>query len=207
MSEKTIILVRHGETLWNKERRYQGQMDSPLSPAGVTQAEQVATFLSIRPIDAVYSSDLQRALLTAESIAKHHQLRPVVDQRLREMSFGIWEGLTREEVREQYPDLWLRRGVHHLTTRIPQGELPGEVVERFKSFLAELTSDSKQQTIVVVSHGGALRLILASLLGMPLEGSSCLRQSNTGVSEVVFKAHRQNHPWEVVCMNATGHLG
>ncbi|HKM43286.1 MAG TPA: histidine phosphatase family protein [Limnochordia bacterium] len=206
MNEKTIIFIRHGETLWNKERRYQGQLDSPLSAQGLLQAEQVGEFLRKRPIDVVYSSDLKRALLTAESIAKHHQLSPLADQRLREMSFGVWEGLTRKEAKAKYPDLWIARGDDHLNTRIPQGELPHEVIQRLRSFLAECTSKAEHQTIVVVSHGGTLRFTLAELMSMPLEQSSCLKQSNTGLSELIFTEHQQNCRWEVVCLNSTGHL-
>lgn len=203
----TIIFVRHGETLWNKERRYQGQKDSPLSPKGLLQAEKVGEFLRNRKIHAVYSSDLKRALVTAESIAKHHQLRPTVDVRLREMSFGVWEGQTREEVRLQYPDLWKARGQDIVTTRIPEGELPEEVVQRFRGFLDSCLAKAPNQTIVVVSHGGALRLTIASLLNIPLDKASCLHQSNTGITELIFTNKSPHVPWEAVCINCTGHLG
>ena len=206
MNVKTIIFVRHGETQWNKEGRYQGQLDSPLSQLGLMQAERVGRYLSQRPIDAVYSSDLKRAITTAECIAKHHGLTPVVDGRLREMSFGVWEGLTREEVKNTYPELWNARHFDRLTTRIPEGELPSEVVARFQSFLTDFTSKDPHQTIVVVSHGGTLRFVLASLLCMPLERSSCLRQSNTGVSILIFREQNKECPWEVVCLNSTSHL-
>ena len=88
----TIIFVRHGETAWNLELRYQGQGDSPLSEQGVAQAKRVGDFLSRRKIAAVYTSDLGRAVFTAETIAQHHGLKPIADQRLREMTFGVWEG-------------------------------------------------------------------------------------------------------------------
>lgn len=202
----TIIFVRHGETLWNKELRYQGQQDSPLSSSGLLQAEKVGEFLRNRPIDAVYSSDLKRALLTAEAIAKHHQLSPKVDRRLREMSFGVWEGKTRDEVRLEYPDLWDARGRNNIETRIPQGELPGEVVQRLRSFLKELVTDAADQTIVVVSHGGTLRFTLASLLHIPLERSASLHQSNTGISEMLYTRKGRLFTWEAICLNCTGHL-
>lgn len=206
MNATTIIFVRHGETLWNQEGRYQGQMDSPLSKLGLDQAERVGEWLSKRRIDAVYTSDLKRAERTAECIAKHHKLKPTIDPRLREMAFGVWEGLTRQEVRAQYAQLWAERHQDRLQTRIPQGELPAEVVERLRSFLSDCTAREEKQTIVVVSHGGALRLILASLLGIPLEHSSCLSQSNTGVSELVFRKGSKSCPWEVLCLNSTSHL-
>ncbi|MDI9484217.1 MAG: histidine phosphatase family protein [Bacillota bacterium] len=207
MSKTTVILVRHGETLWNKELRYQGQQDSPLSPKGLQQAEVVGSFLQNRSIDAVYSSDLKRALLTAESIAKHHQLTPIVDQRLREIAFGVWEGKTRTEVQEEYPEVWEARIRDVLTTRISGGELPSEVLERLHSFLNALLSDCRGQTIAVVSHGGALRLLIASLLQMPLEKAHCIHQSNTGISELIHYEDGERCWWEAACINSTGHLG
>ena len=207
MSKTTVILIRHGETLWNKEKRYQGQQDSPLSPKGIKQAEVVGKFLQSRIIDAVYSSDLKRALLTSEHIAKGHQLTPIVDQRLREISFGVWEGKTREQVKKEHPDEWEARSRNVLNTRVSGGELPGEVLERFHSFLAARLVDARGQTIVVVSHGGALRLLIASLLHIPLERAHLIHQSNTGISEFVHFEQGERSWWETVCINSTGHLG
>lgn len=201
-----VIFVRHGETLWNQERRYQGQLDSDLSPAGVIQAQEVAIHLSSRKIHAIYSSDLKRALFTAQNIAKHHGLTPRIDQRLREMSFGVWEGLTREEIIDKYPELFYARYENSLATKIPGGEVPGEVVARFQAFLQDQVPKHEEQTIVVVSHGGALRLIIASLLHIPLEKSYCLHQSNTGVSELLYAKLGKQCSWEAITINSTGHL-
>ncbi len=201
----TIIFVRHGETIWNKELRYQGQQDSPLSAAGILQAEQVGELLRHRAVDAVYSSDLKRALVTAKAIAQHHQIDIKVDKRLREMSFGAWEGMTRDEVRQEYPELWEARGQDSSGIRIPEGELPDEVVKRTGSFLEGLVADAIDKTIVVVSHGGTLRLTLASLLHIPLERSACLHQSNTGVSELLYTG-KGRILWEAIYLNCTGHL-
>ncbi len=202
----TIIFVRHGETIWNQERRYQGQKDSSLSSLGLIQAQRVADFLSKRTIDLVYTSDLKRAFVTAEIIAKQHNLTPSVDFRLREMSFGAWEGKTRDEVMKEYPALWQSRREDVLTTRIPGGELPSEVVERFLSFLNEQTSQDAAKTIVVVSHGGALRLIIATLLHIPVEKSYCLHQSNTGLSELVHSKTGRRCSWECIGINSVAHL-
>lgn len=201
----TLIFVRHGETTWNQELRYQGQCDSPLSELGLLQAEKLGQFLSRRKIDAVYSSDLGRAVATAQKIAQHHALIPIVDERLREMNFGVWEGLTRSEVLAKYPDLYQARYEDRLNLRIPGGELPREVVERLHRFLGERLSEHDGETIVAVSHGGALRLVLASLLHIPLEYSSCLSQSNAGISELIYDQGAAC-PWQVVTINSTCHL-
>jgi alpha-ribazole phosphatase len=206
MTTTTIIFVRHGETLWNNEGRYQGQQDSPLSPTGLLQADKVGEFLRKRHVDAVYSSDLKRAWLTAQSIAKHHGLDTIRDPRLREMSFGVWEGKTRDQVRQEYPELWDARGRDNLSTRVPGGEVPEEVVMRFREFLEEQVSKGMDQTIVVVSHGAALRFTLASLLHIPLDKSHCLHQSNAGVSELRYSGEGRDCLWEALCLNTTAHL-
>ena len=180
-----------------------------LSPLGREQAAKVGQFLSTRAIDAVFCSDLQRAYFTAKRIGERHDLEPQVDPRLREMSFGVWEGKTRGEVIQEYSQLWDARSRDILRTRIPQGELPGEVVERFHSFLREQTENGKStdRTIVVVSHGGALRLVLSSLLHIPLEKSYGIRQSNAGVSELLCFQEGTECRWEAVTINSTAHLG
>ena len=201
-----IIFVRHGETVWNQERRYQGQQDSPLSANGILQAQKVGIYLSQRSIAAVYSSDLQRALITAQNIAKRHRLDPAADPRLREMCFGIWEGLTREEIIKRYPDQFYARYVDSFTTRVPGGELPSEVVERFQNFLDETLPKHVGETIVVVSHGGALRSMIATLLHIPLEKAYCIRQSNAGISEFFYTKKNSQCSYEAESINCTTHL-
>jgi broad specificity phosphatase PhoE len=202
----TIIFVRHGETAWNLEQRYQGQEDSPLSEQGRRQAQLVGEFLSKRKITAVYTSDLGRAVLTAKCIADPHNLTPIVDERLREMSFGDWEGMTREEVVEQYPELYRARQRDNSSHPIPGGEQPGEVIQRFLSCLEEIVARHPGETIVVVSHGAALRMTLASLLAIPLGRSQCLSQSNGGISELVYNGPGASCPWRVITLNSTAHL-
>jgi len=202
----TVILVRHGETAWNLEQRYQGQEDSPLSDLGLFQARRVGQFLSKRPIAAVYTSDLGRAVQTAQLIAEHHQLTPTLDQRLREMSFGVWEGLTRKEVAERYPELYYGRLQDRSSHPIPGGEDPADVVRRFRGCLEELVDRHAGETIVVVSHGAALRLTLAALLEIPLSRSQCLSQSNGGISELAHSPKGSPCPWRVLTINSTYHL-
>jgi broad specificity phosphatase PhoE len=202
----TVIFVRHGETAWNLEQRYQGQEDSPLSAQGLLQAQRVGEFLSKRRIDAVFSSDLGRAVRTARCIAEYHNLVPILEERLREMSFGVWEGLTRAEVREQYPKLFQARMTDSTAHPIPQGEEPAQVVQRFLECLEERIAQHAGGTIVVVSHGAALRLTLASLLGIPLHRSNCLSQSNGGISELTYDQDDSRCPWRAVTINSTAHL-
>ena len=100
-----IILVRHGETLWNLEGRRQGQADSPLTPLGIAQAQAIAERLADEPVDALYSSDLTRALVTAGHVGAACGLPVIADARLREKSFGVLEGLQYAEVQAKYPEV------------------------------------------------------------------------------------------------------
>jgi len=118
----SLILIRHGLTIWNHEFRYQGHTDIELSEEGVKQAQALQKRLAGEKLDAIYSSDLSRAVQTASIIAKPHRLELITDSRLREVNFGVWEGLNFKEIESRYPDLlktWLE-APHNL--EIPQGE-------------------------------------------------------------------------------------
>jgi len=163
-----IILVRHGETEWNHQRRYQGHRDLPLSPAGRWQAERVAQRLATQRLQAVYASDLQRARQTAEAIARPHGLPVLTRPGLREMDFGEWEGYTHAELLERYPDL-LPRWVNEVTSvRVPGGETLHEVQARVMKEWDEITAAHPEGTLAVVAHGGTIRVLLLSLRGEPL---------------------------------------
>lgn len=148
----TILFVRHGETDWNAERRIQGHTDRPLSAHGREQARTLAAELAYEPLDAVYSSDLARARDTARAIAEPRGLAVTVDARLRERSFGTWEGLTDAEAVARFPE----------ATRRPWGD--GETVEamtdRVLEALHAIASRHRAGRALVVSHGGPLRAVL-----------------------------------------------
>ena len=120
-----VILVRHGETIWNEEQRYQGASDPPLSERGELQARRLAARLASESIGLIYSSDSTRALQTADQIAAHHGRQVRADPRLREMDFGDWEGLTYSEIRERYPQALARWQGDPLATSPPGGESLG----------------------------------------------------------------------------------
>ncbi len=201
-----LLLIRHGETSWNLEQRYQGQQDSPLSNSGLMQAEKTAVFLSRFKIDAVYTSDLLRAKRTAEVIARPHGLTPIPDPRLREVAFGEWEGLTRAEVQARYPDVYTARFKDALNVRVPGGELPSEVLDRLMDFVSELIARHQNERVACVSHGGALRLLIAELLGLPMEKAYCLHMENAGISMLRFGSGRGSCTWQVHFINSTAHL-
>lgn len=148
----TLLLVRHGQTQWNLERRVQGHTDIPLGEAGVAQARALAEELASETLVAVYASDLARARSTAEIVAQRHGLVVEIDPRLREKNFGSWEGLTDLEIAERFPDA--RRG------HWGDGETTEEVSERALAAVAGIVALHPAGSVLVVSHGGPLRALL-----------------------------------------------
>jgi broad specificity phosphatase PhoE len=168
------VLWRHGQTVWNVERRFQGQSDIPLDEVGQAQAERAARLLAgLRP-DLIVSSDLSRAASTAAPLARLTGLEVILDKDLRERHGGCWEGLTDAEIRERYPEA-------HANWMPPDGEPSAAVADRVSGALqrvavavAERAAVAEQAAdrdglAVVVSHGAALRLGMSRLLGMPDE--------------------------------------
>ncbi len=159
-----IILVRHGETNWNLYNKYQGHRDIALNDTGRKQAHEIALRLKNDNIEAIYCSDLSRTLETASIIAEYFKLPVNVDPRLREMSFGEWEGLTFTEVYARYPEEYEDWYRNTGTFKIPGGESPGELLERVWPALLEITR-RHAGTILVSTHGGVLRSLLHHIQG------------------------------------------
>ena len=142
-----LILVRHGETDWNRDRRYQGHADPPLNDAGRVQAEQLAESLETLELDAIYTSDLRRAAETAEIIGAGRGIPIVHDPGLREIDVGSWSGLTREEIEERFPGA---------------AEHDGESRDQHPSTACERQSSASPpqhagERVLIVSHGGSIR--------------------------------------------------
>jgi alpha-ribazole phosphatase len=178
-----LMLVRHGETEWNVQRRYQGQSDIPLSNLGRRQAELVAERLVGKRIDAIYASDLKRAWETAQAIAEKNSLDVLTEPRLRELKFGILEGLTFEEAEEQYPDMiaaWLED-----FNNTPEG---AETIDLFNarivSLLDYLNEKHDEQIVLLVGHGGSLSEILRVVLGLSRERRWYINMDNASLSEI-----------------------
>ena len=168
-----LFLIRHGETIANREYRYIGHRDDPLSVPGQTQAIQLAEALSVLPITAVYSSPLQRAYDTALQIAVRHKLavQPVAD--LRECNFGTWEGLSRAEVLARSPEdaQYLHAWERDMTIAPPGGDSFETLRERACAVVVQLARAHPDQSIVLVSHVGPLKVLLATALGAPLSSA------------------------------------
>jgi broad specificity phosphatase PhoE len=151
----TLLLVRHGETDCNREHRVQGHTDVPLNARGREQARGLAEELADARLAAIYSSDLSRAHETAVAVAVTQGLEPVVDPRLREKNFGSWEGLTDVEIAERFPDA--------VRGRWGDGETTEEVAARVIEAVEVICARHGDAAVLVVSHGGPLRAVLAHL--------------------------------------------
>jgi len=165
-----LYLIRHGETLANREYRYIGTRDDPLSTLGEVQAHQLAGALSELPIMAVYSSPLQRTYQTALPIAARHNLEVQRIDDLRECDFGRWEGLSRAEVLARSPEDRQRylEWEHNTSVAPPGGESFEALQQRVVAVVENLAHSHPDQSIVLVSHVGPIKVLLGAALGAPL---------------------------------------
>lgn len=162
-----LFVVRHGETPFNREMRYLGTADEPLSPAGVQQAERLAASLGPLPLQVVYASPLSRAVETGRRIAEARQVDLRLEPRLREQAFGEWEGLTRSEVLSRDEDRLLRWEAD-LGLAPPGGESLLSVQERTLSLIDDLARVHPGEWIALVSHVGPIKALLCAALDAPL---------------------------------------
>jgi len=197
-----LILVRHGQTFWNREMKYQGHSDIVLDEEGLRQAELVGERLKQESVQAVYSSDLKRAMVTAEKIAAHHGLPVGIMPDLREIMFGEWEGYTFQFVYERWPQEADKLFTSALEARIPGGETFEQVKERAQRAIDELTAKHQDQTVVVVCHGGIIRTILCNVLGIDLNRVWDIKQDNTAVN--IIEVHPGRNV--IALVNDTHHL-
>jgi broad specificity phosphatase PhoE len=197
----TILLVRHGQTDWNLAHRWQGHIDIPLNETGRRQARLLAQRLETLPIKAIYSSDLIRASETARIIAEPLDVLPVTDPALRERNGGKFQSLTFDELQEQYPEMWRKVRLENATP--PDGESLFEVACRITAAYEVIVRRHTGQLVVMVSHGGALNLLIATIVGLPLGKSASISlRGNTGLSIVEIG---DNGAW-LVALNDTHHL-
>lgn len=163
----TLILVRHGETEWNKARLFQGQLNSPLTRLGLAQAAQTAERLQTEQVSAIYSSDSGRAMQTAEVIGKRLGLDITPDPRLREIDVGSWSGLGDVEVKARFLPEWEAWQRDHNVAR-GGGETNYQVQERGVATIKAIADSHPGEVVVVVSHGGTIKLITAWVIGLPV---------------------------------------
>lgn len=161
-----LLLVRHGETDWNAARRWQGRDDPPLNERGIQQAHELASVLDGEEIHTLYSSDLRRALMTAEIVAERLvlEVRPLAE--LREIDVGSWSGLTRDELDELYPEQ-VARHLASWGTGWEDGETPEQLTQRVVAAATRIASEHSGERVLIVAHGGVIRALTAVSLEIP----------------------------------------
>jgi broad specificity phosphatase PhoE len=200
MTVQQVFIVRHGETDYNLSGRWQGHLDIPLNKLGREQAQQVASALASRGLQVVYSSDLSRALETAQAIAAEAGLSQVrTDKRLRELNCGIFQGLTRSEIALTYP-LEISHWDHSDDFVIPTGESRLQVKARVADFWQYLMRNETAERVAIVSHGGSIRWLLNSLFDKAMiDGYHFV---NTSVTTL----ERDGDEWKLVTVGDASHL-
>ncbi|KRH99199.1 histidine phosphatase family protein [Curvibacter sp. PAE-UM] len=181
-----LILIRHGETDWNRELRFQGQLDVPLNATGLEQAQRVAARLAQESMQQLVSSDLQRALQTAQAVAGRcaQPLDPVLDAALREQHFGVVEGLRVPDIQQQHPQAWDQWVRFEADFAFEGGESTRAFHARVLAALRALARRHPEQTLAVVTHGGVLDMVYRSALGLALSGPRVSDIPNAGINRV-----------------------
>ena len=202
MKALRLLAVRHGATEWSQARRFAGSRDIPLAAQGRLQAEAVAQALAATAVAAVYTSPLDRARTSAEIIAKPHRVEPIVEPAFREMAFGTWEGLTRDELVARFPGeaaAWA--STPHLVTP-PAGEPLTAVDARVRAALSAVSEGYAGETVILVSHAIVTRLIVLAALGLGPERLWSVDASPAGITEIEYQ-----ESWATVHrMNTLAHL-
>ena len=200
MAVKRLILIRPGETEWNRFGRWQGWVATPLSPHGVRQAHALANFVRNIGMSALYTSDLRRALETADCLAKHLGYAPIPDARLRERNIGSWQGLTLDEMRDWYHDEYEKLLVDVDDYRVPGGESRSDVRTRMRAAFDEVVNSAHGETVGILSHTTALKALLEDVL----DGYNAqeLVLDNTSVTTI----RKRDGGWELVAIDDVAHL-
>jgi len=164
-----LLLVRHGDTDFNRQRRFMGYTDIPLSPGGVTQVKSLRGSLAGQSIDAVFASDLQRTRQTAEILTAARHLEITLCPELREVNYGLCEGLSFGEISEKYPEVAARCVDFSLALDFPEGENFRGFIRRARGFTKRLKSLPPESAVLIVSHNGPLKVLICHYLGLPLK--------------------------------------
>ena len=201
MKETELILIRHGETVWNSQQRMQGHSNSDLSEEGRAQIESLGQWMKNVSFDHIYSSDSLRARQTAEAITKYSGHTLKIDQRLREKNLGVFEGLTTEEAKERHPEIFRLFKTAGSNYVIDEGESTQQLLDRALEFIEEIRLMHPDQRVVLVTHGGVVRVLIKHTLGLSVGSPTRFLIKNTGLFRLVW-----NEKWLVAQMGGVSHL-
>ncbi|QSJ18571.1 histidine phosphatase family protein [Nostoc sp. UHCC 0702] len=205
-----LLLVRHGETEWNRQTRFQGQIDVPLNDNGRQQAQKAGEFLQDVPIDFAVSSSMLRPKETAEIILRQHpSIKLELEDGLREISHGLWEGKLEKEIEQEFPGELQRWRTQPATVQMPEGENLQEVWERSVAAWQQIVQtalDNQLKTGLIVAHDATNKALLCHILGLSTENFWNFRQGNGAVSVIDYPTGLNGLP-VMQAMNITTHLG
>jgi probable phosphoglycerate mutase len=198
-----LILIRHGETVWNRQRRMQGHSDSPLSDTGLRQAQLLGRRLAQMKFDALYSSDSGRAHHTARCVAEATGHAIIVDPRLRERNFGVLEGLTREEMEARFADDYAGFKSRDPHFAMQRGESGLAFRQRTIDCMDEIVARHPGQLVVVVTHGLVLDVFYRIAMGIPWEERRVHELVNAGINRL----RHDGRTWHIEVWGDGSHLG
>ena len=201
MKETEIILIRHGETEWNSQKRMQGHSNSNLSEVGRGQIQELGELMKNVSFDHIYSSDSLRARQTAEAITQYSGHTLQFDQRIREKNLGVFEGLTSTEAKERHPEVYRLFKTAGANYVIDEGESTQQLLERALEFIEEIRLRHPQERVVMVTHGGVVRVLMKYALGLSIDSPTRFIIKNTGIFGLIW-----NENWLVTQMGGVYHL-
>ncbi len=201
MKETEIILIRHGETEWNSQQRMQGHSNSDLSEVGRGQIQALGELMKNVSFDHIYSSDSLRARQTAEAITQYSGHTLQFDQRIREKNLGVFEGLTSTEAKERHPEIYRLFKTAGANYVIYEGESTQQLLERALEFIEEIRLRHPQERVVMVTHGGVVRVLMKHALGLSIDAPTRFIIKNTGIFGLIW-----NENWLVTQMGGVSHL-
>lgn len=200
MNVRRIIFFRPGETDWNRQGRWQGWVASPLNEQGKQQVAALAKFVRHIGMGALYTSDLRRAMQTAEMLVQPLGFQPIPDERLRERGIGVWQGLTLEEMESWYPAEYAAMLADIDGYRMQGGESRNDVRKRAMAALEDILAKATHETVGILSHTTAIKIMLSALV--PSYDPLYVDLDNTSVTTI----HRKDDVWEIAAVNDRMHL-
>jgi broad specificity phosphatase PhoE len=197
-----IIITRHGETDWNVQKIFRGHADIDLNLTGRKQAELLAQYLKDTKLDAIYSSPLERALRTAQIVAgQQHRLRMETDLDLVDFDYGEWQGVSEEDVKKKYAELYDRWQKEPFRVKMPGGESLNEVKKRVQRALNQITSEYESGTVLIVSHRIVMKVLILNLLGLDTSHMGNIKLDACGLT--VFNYEKDTNRFIMTRFNET----
>ncbi|HAY21805.1 MAG TPA: histidine phosphatase family protein [Desulfobacterales bacterium] len=197
-----IILVRHGQTPWNKDKIFRGSKDIPLNEQGREEARLAGEWLQEETIHAAYTSPLSRSRDTARAIAQHHYVEVQDFPGLTDLCYGDWEGLPLTEVKVKYADLYRQWEATPHMVRFPQGETLAEVRGRAWSAVAEVAARHPDETVLLSAHRAVNKVLIAAFIGLDDSHFWRIGQDTTAVNRFIWTGAT----WQIISLNDVSHL-